>query len=177
MLTNDYFIPARDPGSLDGYTDSLRVHMRSIIASLRGSTLEVGSGCVVHSNIPQSSIGEYLAWELVVVLMRLDPCTFEGHGPILTKPVRKSGNDIGIVWLSLPLLEIKKGVGSSDRTFAVTFPLVQDFGTHRIVTCKLVYVIQRRGKSMELTADRTRFSGWTVDRACPSDELLPLGIR
>ena len=103
MLTNDYFIPARDPGSLDGYTDSLRVHMRSIIASLRGSTLEVGSGCVVHSNIPQSSIGEYLAWELVVVLMRFH----SGTGPILAKSLRQSRNDIGIVGLSLPYTEQK----------------------------------------------------------------------
>ena len=62
MLTNDFFIPARDPGSLDSYTDSLSINIRSIIASLRGATLEVGSSYVVHSNIPLGSIGEFLVW-------------------------------------------------------------------------------------------------------------------
>ena len=84
--------------------------------------------------------------------MRLNPGTFETHGPILAKPLRKSGDDIGIVWLSPPLFELKKRVGSSDSTFAVTFPLVQAFGTHRVETCKLVDIFQWRGKSMELTA-------------------------
>jgi hypothetical protein len=84
--------------------------------------------------------------------MRLSPGTFESHGPILAKPLRKSRHDIGIVWLSMPLFELKKGFGSSDRTFAVTFPLVLAFGTHRVVACKLVDIFQWRGKSMELTA-------------------------
>ena len=62
MLTNDFLIPAHDPGSLDGYANSLSVQMLSISAGLRGSILEVVSDYAVHSNIPQSSIGEYLAW-------------------------------------------------------------------------------------------------------------------
>ena len=31
MLVNGFLIPARDPGSLNRYADSLSVHMRSII--------------------------------------------------------------------------------------------------------------------------------------------------
>jgi hypothetical protein len=109
--------------------------------------------------------------------VRLSTCTFESHGPILAKPFRKSRNDIGIVWLSPPLFELRKGFGSSDRTFAVTFRLVQAFGTHRVITCKLVDVFQWRGKSMELTAGRTRLSGRAVDRAGTCDESLSLGIH
>ena len=152
-LTNDVLIPASYPGSLDRYTDSLSVHMRSIIESLRGANLEIGSGYVVHSNIPLGSIGECWVWCLVVILVRLDTCSFEGHGPILTKPLRKSGNSIGIVWLLPPVFELKKGLGASDRILAVTFPFVQAFGTHQVVACKLVDVFQWRGKlwsSLEL---------------------------
>ena len=79
--------------------------MRSIILGLRFSVREVIIGEAVHINIPQSSIGEYLARELVIVLMRLNPGTFESHGPNLAKPLRQSRNDIGIVWLSPPLFE------------------------------------------------------------------------
>jgi hypothetical protein len=131
MLANGFLIPDRDPGSLDGYADSLSVHMRSVSFGLRFFFLEVISGYAVHMNIPQSSIGECLARELVVVLMRLNPGTFESRGPILAKSLRKSRNDIGIVWLSPPLFELKKRFGSSDRTLTVKFSLVLAFGAHR----------------------------------------------
>ena len=107
---------------------------RSIISGqgLVGREEEI-IGEAVHSNIPQISICEYLAWELVVVLMRLDACTFDGHGPILAEPVRQIRNNISIVWSSLPLFELKQKFGSSDHTLAVTFPLLLDFGSHRVV--------------------------------------------
>ena len=56
--------------------------------------------------------------------MRLDPCTFDSHGPILTEPLRQIRNNISIVWLSPPLFEFKQNVGSIDRTLTVTFPLI-----------------------------------------------------
>jgi len=69
MLANGFLVPAHDPGSLNRYADSLSVHMRSIISGLRLSGREeLIIGEAVHSDIPQSSIGEYLARELVVVL-------------------------------------------------------------------------------------------------------------
>jgi hypothetical protein len=70
--------------------------MRSIISGLGLFGREkVIIGEAVHSDIPQSSIGEYLAWELgVVVLMRLNSCTFESHGPILAKLLRQIRNDM-----------------------------------------------------------------------------------
>ena len=106
MLANGFLIPARDPGSLNRYADSLSVHMRSIILALRFSVREVIIGEAVHINVPQSSsIGEYLTRELVIVLMRLNPGSFESHGHNLAKPLRQSRNDIGIVWLSPPLFE------------------------------------------------------------------------
>ena len=84
---------------------------------------------------------------------------------------------MGIVWLSPPLFELKKGVGASDRTLAVTFTFVQAFGARRVVACKLVDEFQWRGKSIELTAGGTRLVGGTVNRACTCDELPSLGIR
>ena len=62
MLTNNFLVPARDPGSLSGYTGSLSVRMCSIDFGGRGSILEAVSGYAVYVNIPQSSIGEYLVW-------------------------------------------------------------------------------------------------------------------
>jgi len=106
MLANGFLIPACDPGSLNRYADRLSVHMRSIISGLGlVGRQEVIIGEAVHSDIYQSSTGEHLAWELVVVLMRLNPGTFESHGPILAKHLRESRNDIGIVWVSPPLFE------------------------------------------------------------------------
>ena len=97
--------------------------------------------------------------------MRLNPGTFESHGPILAKPLRQIRNDIRIVWLSPPLFEFKQNVGSSDRTLTVTCPRVLAFGSHRVVAGEFVDVFQWRGKAMELAAGRTRLSGRTVDRA------------
>ena len=75
--------------------------MRSIISGMGlVSREEVIIGKAVRSNSPQSSIGEFLAWELVVVLMLLNLGSFESHGPILAKPLCQSRNDIGIVRLS-----------------------------------------------------------------------------
>ena len=65
--------------------------------------------------------------------MRLNPGTFEIHGPILVKPLRQSRDDIGIVWLSPPLFEFEKNFASSDRTLTVTFPLELAFGSYRVV--------------------------------------------
>ena len=55
---------ARDPGSLNRYADSLSIHMRSIILGLGLTGVEeIIIGDAVHiDSIPQSSIGEYLAW-------------------------------------------------------------------------------------------------------------------
>ena len=107
MLANGFLIPACDPGSLNRYADSLSVPMRCIISGLGlVGREEVIIGEAVHSDISQSSIGDHLAWELVVVMMRLNPGTFESRGPILAKHSRESRNDIGIVWLSPPLFEI-----------------------------------------------------------------------
>ena len=104
MLANGFLIPACDPGSLNRYADRLSVHMRSIISGLGlVGRQEVIIGEAVHSDIYQSSIGEHLAWELVVVLMRFH----SGTGPILAKSLRQSRNDIGIVGLSLPYTEQK----------------------------------------------------------------------
>ena len=62
MLANGVLIPARDPGSLNRYADSLSVHMRSIILGLGLTGVEeIIIDDAVHIDIPQSSIGEYLA--------------------------------------------------------------------------------------------------------------------
>ena len=66
------------------------------------------------------------------------------------------------------MFELKKGVGASDRTLAVTFSFVQAFWTHRVVACKLVDVW--RVKIMALaTAGGTRLVD-VAARTC--DELL-----
>ena len=51
-------------GSLNRYADSLSVHLRSIILGLGLTGVEeIIIGDAVHiDSIPQSSIGEYLAW-------------------------------------------------------------------------------------------------------------------
>ena len=61
MLANGFLIPARDPGSLNRYADSLSVHMHIIILGpgLIGRE-ELIIGEAVHSDTPQSSIGEYV---------------------------------------------------------------------------------------------------------------------
>jgi hypothetical protein len=106
------------------YADSLSVLGSEI------SVRVVIIGKAVHINIPRSSIGEYFAQELVIVLMHLNPGTFVRHGPILAKPLSKSRNYIGIVWLLPTLFEFKQNFGSSERTLTVTFPLVLAFGSH-----------------------------------------------
>ena len=59
MLANGFLIPARDPGSLN----SLSVHMHSIISGMGLVGREkIIIGEVVHIDIPQNSIREYLAW-------------------------------------------------------------------------------------------------------------------
>ena len=63
MLANGVLIPARDSGSLNRYADGLSIHMRSIISGLGLTGVEeIVIGDAVHIDIPQSSIGEYLAW-------------------------------------------------------------------------------------------------------------------
>jgi hypothetical protein len=63
MLANSVPIPERDPGSLNRYADSLSIHMRSIILGLGLTGVEeIIIGDAVHIDIPQSIIGEYLAW-------------------------------------------------------------------------------------------------------------------
>jgi len=42
--------------------------------------------------------------------MRLDPCTFDGHGPILVEPLRQIRNNISYVWLSPLLFEFKQNL-------------------------------------------------------------------
>ena len=62
MLANGVLIPARDPGSLNRYADSLSIHMHSIILVLGLTGVEETIiGDIVYIDIPQSSIGEYLA--------------------------------------------------------------------------------------------------------------------
>ena len=62
MLANGVLVPARDPGSLNRYADGLSIHMRSIISGMGVTGVEeIIIGDAVHIDIPQSSIGEYLA--------------------------------------------------------------------------------------------------------------------
>jgi hypothetical protein len=63
MLANGVLLPARDPGSLNRYADSLSIHMHSIILGLGLTGVEeIVIGDAIHIDIPQSSIREYLAW-------------------------------------------------------------------------------------------------------------------
>ena len=84
--------------------------------------------------------------------MRLDPCTFDGHGPILVEPLRQIRNNISYVWLSPLLFEFKQNVNSIECTLTVALPLVLAFKSHQVlVGCELVDIFQRSGKSMNLT--------------------------
>ena len=83
--------------------------------------------------------------------MRLDPCTFDGHGPILVEPLRQIRNNISYVWLSPLLFEFKQNVNSIECTLTVAFPLVLAFKSHQVVACELVDIFQRSGKYMNLT--------------------------
>ena len=63
MLANGVLVPACDPGSLNTYADGLSIHILSIVSSLVLTGIEEAFiGDAVHIDIPQSSIGEYLAW-------------------------------------------------------------------------------------------------------------------
>ena len=62
--------------------------------------------------------------------MPLDPCTFDGHGPILVEPLHQIRNNISYVWLPPLLFEFKQNVSSIECTLTVAFPLVLAFKSH-----------------------------------------------
>jgi len=83
--------------------------------------------------------------------MRLNPYTFDSHGPILTKPLRQIRNYISIVWLSPPLFEFKQSVGSSDSEFSYYGANVYAYISAKysdsidIIMIQLVYMSLTRG--------------------------------
>jgi hypothetical protein len=97
--------------------------------------------------------------------VRLDPCTFDGHGPVLAEPVRQIRNNVSIVWLSPPLCKFKQNSNSIECTLTVAFPLELAFESHRVVSCELVDIFQWRGKAMKLTVSGARLVIRAVDRA------------
>ena len=93
--------------------------------------------------------------------MRLNPYTFDSHGPILTKPLRQIRNYISIVWLSPPLFEFKQSVGSSDSEFSYYGANVYAYISAKysdsidIIMIQLVYMSLTRGHYSVKSASST----------------------